>query len=67
MEKSEITQIAGVWNSSQVQELKTWLNSSEGTTQLTSSQEKARKESKIIEKMAIVDINELKTPFTFSI
>jgi hypothetical protein len=67
MVNPEIAQIDGVWTSSQVQDLKTWLHSSAGLSELKANQEKLRQESKIIEKMAIVDVNELKTPFTFSI
>ncbi len=67
MEETEIKEIPGIWSEVQVDSLKSWLQSGPGISEIQTGQEQTYLDSKVIEKMTIVDVNELKTPFTFSI
>lgn len=67
MTEPQIDSIEGVWTKEQVTSLKNWLHSESGVSNLEAIQEKNREESKIIERLAIVDINGLKVPFTYII
>ena len=67
MTQNEIKEIPGVWSEVQVESLKSWLQSDPGINEIKNGQEKANNDSKIIDKMTVVDVNELKVPFTFSI
>jgi hypothetical protein len=67
MAQTEIKEIPGVWSEIQVESLKTWLQSPTGISEINTIKEKAYVDSKVIDKMTLVDVNELKTPFTFSL
>lgn len=67
MNHPEIKSLEGIWTEVQVESLKNWLQSASGMQEIKTSQENILNESKIIEKMAIVDVTELKKPLTFSI
>lgn len=67
MSKDEIKEIQGVWTEEEVKEIKTWASSENRTNVIKESLEKSQAQSKIIEKMAIIDPQNLKVPFTYNI
>lgn len=67
MANPEIKKLDGVWTEADVNGLVSWLQSAAGIKELESTQDKILSEAKTFEKMAIVDVHELKAPFTYSI
>ena len=67
MPKDEIKQIDGIWTEDDVAKVKAWTSSSDYTNTILDSLQNAQVQSKIIERMAIVDPKILKIPFTYII
>jgi hypothetical protein len=67
MSKDDIKEIEGVWTKEEVNKIKSWASSESRTTTIKESLENSQVQSKIIEKMAIVDPKNLKEPFTYII
>lgn len=65
--KNDILEIEGVWTAEEVQSIKEWLQGDEGIRLMEDQTETAREESKTILAIAHVDVNKLKTPFTYNL
>jgi len=67
MSKDDIIEIKGVWTKEEVIKVKSWASSENRTNTIKKSLEISQAQSKIIEKMAIVNPKNLKEPFTYNI
>ena len=67
MSKDEIKKIEGVWTEEEVKQINAWASSENISITIKESLENAQVQSKIIERMAIVEPQNLKIPFTYII
>jgi hypothetical protein len=66
MTKEEILEIEGFWTAEDIAEIKSWITE-EGEQKIKDQQALAEKQSRKIQEIAFVDLNELKVPFTFNL
>jgi len=66
MPNQDITEISGVWTSSEVTAIQNWISSQEGIEALDTCQQLAKVQSKEIVEIAKVDASILKVPFIFN-
>lgn len=59
-------EIKGVWTAEEVKQLKNWMQGKTGATEIQRSHDLALEQSKKIQKIAYVEMERLKIPFTFT-
>lgn len=65
--KEDILEIEGVWTAEEVKNIKNWIQGEEGVRLMGDQTETAIEESKAIHAIAHVDVDKLKTPFTYTL
>lgn len=65
--EQDILEIQGVWTLEEVKSIKEWIQGAEGTKELEDQKALSKEQSKKILEIAHVDLEKLKTPFTFNL